>query len=212
YKLINSICGQAPKNPRIVGGQNASPGSWPWFVSLNKAGGPFCGGSLINDQWVLTAAHCVPGNELFNITTYLGRLTQSGPNVNLVSRKLKDIICHPSYDSQTNENDICLLKLLAPVDFTDYIQPVCLASAGSTFHSGVSSWVTGFGNTQTGKLTDDSGGPLVTKKRFGEGCARPMTPGGYTRVSQYQDWITNITGIKHPSHVFVSFSQPTKLI
>uniref|UniRef100_A0A8C2WSV1 Peptidase S1 domain-containing protein n=1 Tax=Cyclopterus lumpus TaxID=8103 RepID=A0A8C2WSV1_CYCLU len=248
------VCGQAPKNTRIVGGQNASSGSWPWLVSLNNGDGPFCGGSLIHNQWVLTAAHCVPGNELLTTTAYLGRLTQSGTNVNEVSTTLEDIICHPFYDSQTNENDICLLKLSAPVNFTDYIQPVCLASAGSTFHSGVSSWVTGFGNTQAdsisgadvlqevnlpivgnneckcaySEITDnmicaglreggkdscqgDSGGPLVTKKdsvwiqigvvSFGEGCARPMTPGVYTRVSEYQDWITNITGSNEPGFV-----------
>jgi len=71
-----------------------------------------------------------------------------------VSRKLEEIMCHPSHSLLTHENDICLLKLSAPVEFTDFIQPVCLASTGSTFHSGVSSWVTGFGVTHPGKITD----------------------------------------------------------
>ena len=50
-----------PLNPRIVGGQDASPGSSPWMVSFNDEDGLFCAGSLITDKYVLTAAHCVTG-------------------------------------------------------------------------------------------------------------------------------------------------------
>ena len=59
-------CGLTPIAPytsgfgRIVGGTEAKPHSWPWMVSL-QSGSHFCGGSLINNQWVLTAAHCEPG-------------------------------------------------------------------------------------------------------------------------------------------------------
>ncbi|XP_068569885.1 transmembrane protease serine 9-like [Cebidichthys violaceus] len=254
------VCGRAARNTRIVGGQDAPPGSWPWLVSLNSNGKDFCAGSLIHNQWVLTAAHCLSSrSDLLTTTVNLGRQSQSGPNFNEVSTSLERIICHPSYNRQTNDNDICLLKLSAPVDFTDYIQPVCLASAGSTFHTGVSSYVAGFGDTQADSssradilqevkvpivgnneckcsypsITDnmicagfseggrdacqgDSGAPLVTKKgfmwiqsgivSFGNGCAKPMTPGGHTRVSQYQEWITKITDSSEPGFVTYSSS------
>lgn len=57
-----SQCGAKNGNQdqeRIVGGKNADPGEWPWIAALFNAGRQFCGGSLIDDQHILTAAHCV---------------------------------------------------------------------------------------------------------------------------------------------------------
>ena len=58
-------CGQPAIPPsvnvRVVGGVEAMPHSWPWQVSLQSSRGHFCGGSIINEQWVLSAAHCAPG-------------------------------------------------------------------------------------------------------------------------------------------------------
>ncbi|XP_058510114.1 transmembrane protease serine 9-like [Solea solea] len=144
------VCGKATLNTKIVGGQVAIEGSWPWQVSLQRSGTHFCGGSLINSEWVLTAAHCFSGTSTIGLIVSLGRQTQEGANTNAVSRAVRLIINHPDYDSDTNNNDISLLKLAAPVTFTNYILPVCLAAPGSSFHNGTSTWVTGWGNIASG--------------------------------------------------------------
>ncbi|CAF1604944.1 unnamed protein product [Adineta ricciae] len=46
---------------RIVGGTVSTRGDWPWQISMERNGKHICGGSLINDQWIVTAAHCVSG-------------------------------------------------------------------------------------------------------------------------------------------------------
>ncbi|KAM6908987.1 serine protease 27-like [Xenentodon cancila] len=243
----NAECGMG-RVSRIVGGQDAIPGDWPWQIALYIDGFFQCGGSLITDQWVLTAAHCITSGDVNNAEVHLGvNNLNFDPNEETV--KLEEVICHPAYDSNTYNNDICLLKLAVQVSFTDYIKPVCLAAEDSTFYDWDHTWVTGFGSMEMRSNTTlqevdvpivgnkrcqcylpqfhitenmlcaglddggkdscqgDSGGPMVVHHEnmtwvqagvvsFGEGCARPLAPGVYTRVSQYQRWILDtVTGM-----------------
>lgn len=58
--ILCTACGRLPKNGRIINGDDADPGEWPWQVSFTSDGYHFCGGSLIASDWVMSAAHCFP--------------------------------------------------------------------------------------------------------------------------------------------------------
>uniref|UniRef100_A0A8D2J1S1 Peptidase S1 domain-containing protein n=1 Tax=Varanus komodoensis TaxID=61221 RepID=A0A8D2J1S1_VARKO len=140
-------CGQPINPPRIVGGQSAKPGSWPWQVSISNNKQHFCGGSLISDQWILSAAHCFYDANIFN--TYevlLGANQLFNPSSNAAAPPLKKIVLYPAYNPDTNSGDVALLQLKAPVKFTEYIRPVCLPNSSVQFTPNADCWVTGWGN------------------------------------------------------------------
>lgn len=86
------------------------------------------------------------------LNVYLGRQTQQGSNRNEQMRIVARIMKHPAFNKRTRESDIALVLLGAPVSFTDFISPVCLAAGGSAFHNDTHSWTSGWGdNDQGGK-------------------------------------------------------------
>ena len=108
-------------SPDILGGREAQPGAWPWQVALvsrfapNAFQGHFCGGTLIAEDWVLTAAHCVEGAETSFIDVLVGahRLSDSGERI-----RIAQIIPYPGYDPFRNESDLALLRLSTAVTYT----------------------------------------------------------------------------------------------
>ncbi|RMZ97905.1 transmembrane protease serine 2 [Brachionus plicatilis] len=107
---------------RIIGGVEAVPNSWPWQAFLTD-GQTMCGASLLNEQWLITAAHCINGN---NLKVYLGA-HDLGRLYSGSGYSVAEIYSHPDYNRNGDlKSDIALLKLDRPVTLTDKIQPVCL--------------------------------------------------------------------------------------
>ncbi|XP_021335883.2 uncharacterized protein si:dkey-32n7.7 isoform X2 [Danio rerio] len=159
-----AVCGIIPVNSSngTVGGQNSSAVHWPWQASLYWYSGQTCGGSLINKEWVLSAAHCFNGQRNgFYLTVILGPKTQNKYDPSRISRSVKAVIKHPYYNPNTNDNDIALVRLSFPITFTDSIRPVCLAAEGSVFNSDTESWITTWRNISDGV-------PLPSPKIFQE--------------------------------------------
>ena len=99
---------------RIVGGYEAQPGAWPWMVGLVYSGydiyhGQYCGGVLISSKWVLTAAHCVDNQSIFDFYIVSGihdLIADSGNRFDV-----KQIIQHPGFSSDKNDYDYALVEL-----------------------------------------------------------------------------------------------------
>uniref|UniRef100_A0A8C4S8A3 Peptidase S1 domain-containing protein n=1 Tax=Erpetoichthys calabaricus TaxID=27687 RepID=A0A8C4S8A3_ERPCA len=150
--ILLSRCGVPVINSRIVGGTAATEGAWPWQVSLRWMGSHICGGSVIQNEWVVTAAHCFK-----RWVSPLSAEDINGINPINVTRHLKSIFIHPDYINFDQGNDIALLQLDAPVNYTELILPVCLPTQNSTFSAQDNCWVTGWGNIREGVLLPSPG-------------------------------------------------------
>lgn len=108
----------APDSPDIIGGQEAEPGAWLWQAALiydyygNAHAGHFCGGSLIDAQWVLTAAHCVEDQDADDIDIVLGRHQLSLDDGERIT--VTQIIIHPLYTGFETGADLALIRLATP--------------------------------------------------------------------------------------------------
>ncbi|KAJ7313861.1 hypothetical protein JRQ81_005619 [Phrynocephalus forsythii] len=101
--------------------------------------------SLIADQWVLSAAHCFPFTVDYEVQ--LGVYQLMNPTSNAVTYPVQRIISHPDYQGhEGSSGDLALIQLPSPVNFTDYILPVCLPDSSTEFLPGANCWVTGWGN------------------------------------------------------------------
>nr|XP_051708491.1 polyserase-2 isoform X4 [Oryctolagus cuniculus] len=143
---FNSDCGGSLV--KIVGGMDTEEGKWPWQVSVRFRGLHVCGGSLIAAQWVLTAAHCILSR--FHYSVKMGDRSIHNQNTSLVM-PVRKIIVHSLFRrARTVKNDIALLHLLQPVNFTSAIQSVCIPSEILWVEAGTNCWVTGWGKTSQG--------------------------------------------------------------
>lgn len=135
--------------PRIVGGSASLPGEWPWQVTLHTMSPTqthLCGGSIIGNQWILTAAHCFYGIESPKILrVYGGILNQSEIKEDTAFFGVQEIIIHDQYKTAESGYDIALLKLETTMNYTDSQRPICLPSKGDRNVIYTDCWVTGWG-------------------------------------------------------------------
>ena len=121
--LLAAPVRQEQPGPRIVGGQEAPVGAYPWMTALvqnnlSPSAGQFCGGALIHREWVMTAAHCVTNGSVvdapssIDIVVGLHRLSLN----NGIRRDLQTILVHPNWNSSNYDYDIALLRLASPID------------------------------------------------------------------------------------------------
>uniref|UniRef100_A0A452RBD9 trypsin n=1 Tax=Ursus americanus TaxID=9643 RepID=A0A452RBD9_URSAM len=136
---------------KIVGGYTCKENSVPYQVSLNS-GYHFCGGSLINDQWVVSAAHCYKSKGFpraclpnSRIQVRLGEYNIDVTEGNEQFINSAKVIRHPSYNSWTLDYDIMLIKLSSPAVLNTRVATISLPSACAA--AGTQCLISGWGNT-----------------------------------------------------------------
>merc|ERR1719187_2371160 len=96
---------------RIVGGENAAVGEFPHQIALLYHGSLMCGGSLISEDRVITAAHCCDGEKPQNLAVQVGSYHLNQEDEGQADIPVATITVHENYDDWTTSNDICLLTL-----------------------------------------------------------------------------------------------------
>ncbi|XP_072255905.1 tissue-type plasminogen activator [Pyxicephalus adspersus] len=159
-----STCGiRKPPSPlqprfRIAGGRSAQITSHPWMAGLYRVfrGSEhlFCGGTVINRCWVLTAAHCFLDPKLTAnlIRVKLGRTMRTVPGVQEQSFNVKKMYRHPEFDELTFDNDIALLELQSASGScameTDSARPACMPERGQKLSDWTECEISGYGRQQ----------------------------------------------------------------
>ncbi|XP_006216822.2 enteropeptidase [Vicugna pacos] len=135
-------------SPKIIGGDDAREGAWPWVVALYYDNKLLCGASLVSRDWLVSAAHCVYGRNLepTKWKAILGlHMTSNLTSPQIVTRQIDQIVINPHYNRRRKDSDIAMMHLEFKVNYTDYIQPICLPEENQVFPPGRICSIAGWG-------------------------------------------------------------------
>lgn len=195
------VCGRSdsPRSPLIYNGNASDVGQWPWQAALsvlNPASNGSaewvinCGGSLLSETWVLTAAHCVTyessriviPRDILRVSLGKHFRSDSKDDAHVQVRQVGEIHVNFDYDPTSYDNDIALVQLDDPVDLTPRVRPVCLPtdrSARVHLQEGKLGVVTGWGLTESGEYADvlsEAVLPVVQNEKCQEAYERAGVP------------------------------------
>uniref|UniRef100_A0A8D2QTM8 Transmembrane serine protease 13 n=1 Tax=Zosterops lateralis melanops TaxID=1220523 RepID=A0A8D2QTM8_ZOSLA len=140
-----ATCGQRISG-RIIGGKETSVNKWPWQVSVQYGPIHICGGTIIDAQWVLTAAHCFFIMKILDDWKVYGGVSDLKQPMEGIA--VSQVIINSNYSDDHDDYDIALMKLSRPLTLSGEVRPACLPMYGQRFQTGRSCFITGFGKTR----------------------------------------------------------------
>ena len=150
--LMLSITFSASAQQKVVGGVDVDIKDYPWQIALTSSptGSGFCGGSIIGDSWVLTAAHCVNGDNPSGLFIRAGASASFASGGD--SYSVNQIIVHPSYSG--NSFDFALVEINGEFNYNSNVQKIDLIDANEiaagSQAGGIMATITGWGSTSSG--------------------------------------------------------------
>lgn len=144
-------CGMSPytdagaSQSRIFYGETARPGEFPWQVALQYNGSHFCGGTILNRKFILTAAHCVQMKDksYYSVVAGIHNSSDTGSNVQTV--RAMAIKPHPNYSRCNNFGDIAVVKLQSPLVLSEKVAPACFPDKPASSYIGKDAIISGWG-------------------------------------------------------------------
>lgn len=149
-----SACAGRPRG-RILRGYEAAPHRKPYMASLQVDGKHVCGGFLIADQWVLSAAHCLEDkpNKPFQVLLGAHSLSEPEPHKRLYGVRAE--ISHPGSSKETNDDDLLLLQLEETAQLNEHVKVLAFQRQDTDVPTGTECEVAGWGEmNHNGKLPD----------------------------------------------------------
>jgi len=133
---------------RIVGGNETTIQEYPYQISLERYNSHSCGGSILNKNWILTAAHCIYGlSSPSSLSVRAGSTTQGkGGQV----RKVAKAIYNPKFSYSALDYDVALLQLAEPLELGDSVKPVTITEQNKEPVQGDTVIVSGWGTLHSG--------------------------------------------------------------
>ena len=170
------------KAENITGGVEVDIDQRPFQGSVQLGGGHHCGCSVVNDRYVVTAAHCVQGRtaESFRVALGVTEQSQVGSSGQLID--VRNIIRHFNYDPSTLDNDIAILELETAITFNDNVQPVRIINEANRnlINAGQQVTVSGWGWITPGRSSSPNHlrevtVPIITNAEANRQLARLVT-------------------------------------